>query len=513
MNLNNVTVEMRPRSEWEAVDFGARMVRRDAAAIYRIWFAITLPLLILCIAIVIYTPYATLALILYWWFEPIADGPILRIISRRLFGENADVRSALRATPTLLLQNLIFLLPPYRFHMARSTAMPVTQLEGLHGAARRTRAKVLNIRISNYGMGVTLAYHHLVLALYFGVFLIIYALIPTTLQDSLGLDWLNIPLQSSDRWAMLMSLCIFYVAQSALHPWFVGAGFGLYINCRTQLEAWDIEVAFRRLVQRRSAAAVTGIALAFLLLPLLMLPYSAVAQENTEAPVPPREDKGFVGYWNDEEARTAVDAALSDEALKRHQETEVWRRINANDNNEISTDQSSSNPFLKALLGIGKFFSYIIEFGLWILLAAVLWLLFATRDRWLPYIGFGLPKRQKIQRIVLSGGEVTAESLPADIPGEVVRLWRGGRKRNALSLLYRGSVFAAVARYGVRVPESATEGLCLTAVADQASSGQSDYFARIVRAWILCAYGLRNPDESTVMSMCSEWPQHFGGPQ
>ncbi|HNP63427.1 MAG TPA: hypothetical protein PKH39_05785 [Woeseiaceae bacterium] len=511
MDLNNVTVEMRPRSEWEAVDFGARMVRRDAAAIYRIWFAITLPLLLLSVAVVIFTPYGTLALFLYWWFEPLADGPILRIISRRLFGEDADVRSALRATPRLLLRNLIFLLPPYRFHMARSTAMPVTQLEGLRGDARRARAKVLNIRISNYGMGVTLAYHHLVLALYLGVFLIIFALIPTAYQDSLGMDWLNIPLQSSDRWAVLMSLCIFYVAQSALQPWFVGAGFGLYINCRTQLEAWDIEVAFRRLVQRRAAGVVAGLAIACLL-PLAMLPDNAVAQGDVETPMPAREDSGFVGYWNDDDARSAVNAALANDALRQYQETEVWKPINAKDD-EVNASRSSSNAFQNALIGIGKFFSYLIEFGLWILLAALLCLIFVTRGRWLPYIGFGLPKPQKTRRIVLSGGEVTAESLPADIPGEVARLWRANQTRDALSLLYRGSVFRAVAKYGVRLPESATEGLCLAAVTDQADSEQSDYFARVVKAWILCAYGFRNPDESTVLSMCTEWPKHFGGPQ
>ncbi len=512
MNLNNVTVEMRPRSEWEAVDFGARMVRRDAAAIYRVWFAVTLPLLLVFIAVVIFTPYGKMALFLYWWFEPVADGPILRIISRRLFGEDADVRSALRATPHLLLKNLIFLLPPYRFHMARSTAMPVTQLEGLRGAARRARAKVLNIKISNYGMGVTLAYQHLVLALYFGVFLIIFALIPTAYQDSLGMDWLNIPLQNSDRWAMLMSLCIFYIAQSALQPWFIGAGFGLYINCRTQLEAWDIEVAFRRLVQRRAAGVATGLLIACLL-PLTMLPHNAFAQDSVETPVQAREDTGFVGYWNDDDARSALNATLAHEALRQYQETEVWQRINADDEDAASTNRSSSNVFLDALRGIGKIFSYIIEFGLWILLAALLALAFVTRNRWLPYLGFGIPRRHKTRRIVLSGGEVTAESLPADIPAEVARLWHASRQRDALSLLYRGSVFAAVAKYGVRLPASATEGLCLAAVSDQTSAGQSDFFARIVKAWILCAYGLKNPDESAVLSMCTEWPQHFGGSQ
>ena len=53
MDLDKVTVEMRPRGEWEAVDFGVRLVRRDASAIYKVWFAITLPMLLLAVLTVL----------------------------------------------------------------------------------------------------------------------------------------------------------------------------------------------------------------------------------------------------------------------------------------------------------------------------------------------------------------------------------------------------------------------------------------------------------------------------
>ena len=42
---------------------------------------------------------------------------------------------------------------------------------------------------------------------------------------------------------------------SAIEPLYVACGFALYLNRRTQLEAWDIDLAFRRL---RSAAAGAG---------------------------------------------------------------------------------------------------------------------------------------------------------------------------------------------------------------------------------------------------------------
>src|SRR5206468_3106666 len=41
-----------------------------------------------------------------------------------------------------------------------------------------------------------------------------------------------------------------------LEPFYVAAGFALYLNRRTLLEGWDIEVSLRRLAQRHAAAAM-----------------------------------------------------------------------------------------------------------------------------------------------------------------------------------------------------------------------------------------------------------------
>lgn len=504
MDLNNVTAELRPRGEWEAVDFGARLVRRDAAAIYKIWFAITLPMLLLTTAAILYSPYPTLATFLYWWFEPITDGPILRVISRRLFGEDADVKSALRALPHLVRRNLIFLLPVYRFHLGRSTAIPITQLEGLKGSDRQSRAKVLNIKIANHGMGVTLAYHHLVLALYIGVYLIVFALIPESYQESVGGNWLELPFSGESRSVALVNLLIFYIAQSALHPWFVGAGFGLYINCRTQLEAWDVEVAFRRMVQRRAAPVTTMLIFLTILGSTMLLPEHSMAEDEAQ-------NDGFVGYWEDDEVRDAMHSTLQNELLETHRTIEEWQSIDSEDAEPPPRD--SDSPLWELLRGFGKFMSYILEFGLWIVVAILLALIVITRASWLPYVGFEMRGAKARRRVILSSGEVLADSLPADLPLEVRRLWRDGKKRDALSLLYRGTVFAAVAHYGVRLPRSATEGLCLDAVSEQTERPQADFFARVVQVWVMCAYGFSSPDDAAVIAICEDWQQHFGAPE
>lgn len=512
MNLDNVTVEMRPRRAWEAADFGARMIRRDAAAIYRVWFSVTLPLVSLALLLVAYSPYPAFAALIYWWLEPIADGPILRIISRRLFGEDADVRTALRMVPALAWRNRIFLISPYRFHPARSTAMPVTQLESLAGAPRRKRAKVLNQKILNYGTGVTIAYQHLALALYFGVVLIGYALVPTAFQGTLGLEWMGLFWEDGGRSATALSLILLYVAQSALQPWFIGAGFGLYINCRTQLEAWDIEVAFRRMVQRRVNGLSVGILLAVLAVSVAHTPQAALAQETeisheTESPA---IDPGFAGYWVDDDVKPKVQTVLTSDALKTTREIETWQAIDS-DEPEPDDDGELTRWWIDLIQGVGRIMSFIVEFGLWIVLALLLCLVFLNRWRWLPYLGRQRATTPITSRIVLASGEVSADLLEDDVPAAVLRLWNSGDKRRALGLLYRSSILAAVIRHGVQLPPCATEGACAMAVGQQADTAQSDYFRRVVSAWIRCAYGNFVVDNDAVVTLCSEWPRHFGG--
>lgn len=511
MNLDNVTAEMRPRGDWEAADLGARMIRRDAAAIYRIWFAVTLPLVSLAMLLIAFGPYPALGALVYWWLEPIADGPILRVISRRLFGEEADVRGALRSTLHLARRNWIFLLSPYRFHFARSIAMPVTQLEGLSGPARRARAKVLNLKILNFGIGVTAAYQHLALALYIGVILVGFVFIPTAYQDTLGLSWMDRFWSDTGRESAALSLVVVYIAQSILEPWFVGAGFGLYINCRTQLEAWDIEVAFKRMVHRRTSQLAAAVVLAALVVAPVVLNGGARAEEPATQDTEQAElaDPGFSGYWSDDEVRPAIDTVLASDALKTTREVSEWRAIDP-----VEPDPDSDLDFeawwIESMQDLGRILSFIVEFSLWLGIAAGLCLLFATRKRWLPYLQPGAPGRRRISRVSLAGGDLSAADLPDDIPAEVLRLWRKGERRNALSLLYRGSVFAAVSEHGVRLPPSATEGACIQAVKQQTGQEQADYFARVVREWVRCAYAFDRPGDDTVLPLCEEWSRHYG---
>lgn len=499
MNLDAVTAELRPRGPWEAADFGARLVRRDSAVIYRVWFMVTLPLMLLASLIIAFTTYSGWVQFGYWWLEPLVDGPILYIISRRLFGESTDARAAVRATPGLAKRNWIFLLTPYRFHFARSLAIPLTQLEGLNGKKRRERAKVLNQSTLNYGIGVTTAYQHLALALFFGVILLGFAFVPTAYQDTIGLSWFDNFYASESKASEMLGLWVFYLVQSALHPWFVGAGFGLYINCRTILEAWDIEVAFRRMLQRRESRTSAAAASILLLMFFAASPDPALAQQTEIAP-----------WWDAEVIHAAQTEIYKDERLKTTEIIEEW--VATNEDEASDPSRPELNGIENFFNGVGRVISLLLEFGLWIGVAILVAIAVYTSKHWLPYLRVQPKQRQQRKRIILASGELTAESLPDDIPKAVLTLWSEGKRRHALSLLYRGSVFAAVDQHGVRLPESATEGACVTAVSDQTGAPQAEFFKKVVAAWVWCAYGQQEPAEETVQTLCQQWPSFYGAP-
>jgi hypothetical protein len=87
--------------------------------------------------------------------------------------------------------------------------------------------------------------------------------------------------------------------------------------------------------------------------------------------------------------------------------------------------------------------------------------------------------------------------------------WRAGDARGALSLLYRGSVYFAVAKLGVRLPDSATEGICLAAVVRQTDERHAAFFRDVVAAWTACAYGARVPGADVVPTLCGQWASHY----
>lgn len=95
------------------------------------------------------------------------------------------------------------------------------------------------------------------------------------------LVWLLIPdvvalefgdlLDDGSAWGQLWLNIIGFCGMSLVEPCYVAAGFALYLNRRTGLEAWDLELGFRQMAARWAGPGRTVARLAVLVVGLSLL--------------------------------------------------------------------------------------------------------------------------------------------------------------------------------------------------------------------------------------------------
>ncbi|MGH8355718.1 MAG: DUF4129 domain-containing protein, partial [Pseudomonas sp.] len=185
MRLTDISVAIRPRSAWEAMDLGVLLARRHAGLLLASWALVSLPLFALFSLLLWQSP--SWALLLFWWLKPAYERLPLYILSHALFGDTPTLKQALQAWPRLLKPQLLASLTWRRFSPTRSFDLPVLQLEGLAGQARSQRLVVLGQRDAAGATWLTLIGAHVEMALWFGLITLLYLLLPQQMTQEL--DW------------------------------------------------------------------------------------------------------------------------------------------------------------------------------------------------------------------------------------------------------------------------------------------------------------------------------------
>lgn len=105
--------------------------------------------------------------------------------------------------------------------------------------------------------------------------------------------------------------------------------------------------------------------------------------------------------------------------------------------------------------------------------------------------------------------DIRPESLPDDIGLGAAELWRRGRERAALSLLYRGALSRLVHVHAVPVRAASTEGECVALASGRLAPAAHGFFVALVDAWQLAAYSGRLPSTAQVLAVCGEFDRHL----
>ena len=509
MRLEQMTVHLRARSAWEAVELGTALVRRHAAAIWKPWTLVTLPLFVALNAAAWAIDAIWLAGLLMWWLKPAFDRIPLFVISRATFGVAPSLRETLAAQLRWGWKPLLHYLSWRRFGFARSLYLPIDLLEGVQGARLGDRRRVLGGAVYGNAVLLSLVCLHFEASLLLGGIALVFLFVPVeSLPETLRAGWSLISSQPP-WWAQVGFNGFAWLAVSVIEPFFVGAGFGLYLNRRTQIEAWDVEIAFRRL-RARLAAAPFALALALLgpgLLPAhaqeleTPTPAAAATPRKRIEPTLPRvfgesrvDERGF---------SKAADRAYLDPLLNGQRTRVTWEK------KDKSTPPPARQQDLSWLAGITAMFAFIAEWGLWLLAGGLVVILLLTLRHWLPWMRGSLRRHKPQPAEVETDVLPLPDSLPGNVPAAARRLWAEGRPRHALALLYRASVESMAVRADVALPPGATESECLRASRRMPDGEDRSLFAGMVRVWQYAAYGQRLPSVDEFDVLLAQLQQRF----
>lgn len=512
MQLTEASVSIRPRSSWEALDLGIHLARRHARLLMLSWAAVTLPVFGLFSLLLWQHP--SVALLLFWWLKPLFERLPLHILSKALFGETPSLRESLKAFPGLLRQQWLASLTWRRLSTARSFDLPVQQLEGLDGRARKQRLVTLSLRNGRAASWLTVVGVHLEGALWLGLLGLLYFFLPAQLvqrwnwEDLLGLsgEWL---------WLEHLSNLLYALVLVVWEPIYVACGFSLYLNRRTHLEAWDIELAFRRLRQRLlSTVPAVLLAVGLLFWPADNSAWAAPAAQADTTQPGPESERLLNQPLTSDAARKRIDALLDQPPFQHRETVTRWR---------LGDGQASERPstlarLLERLLQGGSLWqglerlAQILEVLLWTLLASVVAIVLWRYREWLQVFAgrLRMPKRRTaVAPTQLFGLDVAPEKLPADIAGEAERLWQTD-PRAALALLYRGLLSRLLHDFQLPLNAAHTEGEVLQQVRQLQHESLAGFAERLTRHWQAQAYGHRPAETEARDALCADWRGLFG---
>ena len=239
MKIEAIAVHLRPRSMSEATDLGVRLVQANARSVWATFTPVWAVVVLIALACGSISPWLPVWIV--FCIKPWLDRTLLFVLSRAVFGTPTRLRDVWAAQRTVWWQQLLSTLTWRRLSPWRSYTQPARQLEGQRGAAGRTRRKQLLRGKQGAAFGMHSAFAQLESLLLIGLIVLAVWFVPDASQRTLfeSLSGLDSPLIS-------MLIAAAYAGVVLLvEPFYVGAGFAMYLNRRVELEAWDIEQEFR----------------------------------------------------------------------------------------------------------------------------------------------------------------------------------------------------------------------------------------------------------------------------
>lgn len=540
MQLDKLVLDLRPRTNAQALDLGFALLRTAPQQVYLAWLALWAPLMLVLTACACIWPHSSgWLLFIAWWIRPLLERAPLYVLSRAVFGETVNWREAVRAWPRQLAGGSILMLLLRPLMPGRSLRQAIWQLEGARGSVANERFRLIsrqNAGTSANWFGIACAHFEAVLQC--GLL----ALIGIFIRDGDIVNPLAIfqmMIKDNNSLALiLLSYLAYAVAGGIIAPIYTACGFTLYLNRRATLEAWDIEIVLRQIqppANKRSNSSSAAMLAWWLPLALLLgWPGSdtraqsippANASQTASASTLSAATSGKCAppdFYTDPRTTQDADKSAAQTALRQEvraiyaqDDLRTWRceqSWSLKKSFEFKEKKKEKQKDLPAWMRVLDGSAGLLKI---ILIIAAICLIVVFLYRFRHSFARFMPQRRTIQRAQEVGGlDIRPESLPDDIVQSVRDLWQQQQYRAALGLLYRATLSRLVSQNDLHLSRGATEGDCLREarqahLASRLSQLRWQVLREITQIWLHAAYGERWPETAQVMATCQQWQQAF----
>ncbi len=515
MNLEAMTLEVRPRNPWESMDLAVRLAVSHWRLLLASWMICVFPLFLI-INIILLNEHPYWAFFLVWFLKPLYDRVPLFVLSRVIFSEKTSVKDVLNAIPSFFKTGLFASLTLYRLDPGRAFSLPVRQLEHLQGKARRNRMNALRRGYNNREIWLFILCAHLETLVSWGLIGMILMMLPVdmAIQGVEAIFTDDEPEFLSNAVSMLMYFSVMMIVETL----YISGGFVLYLNRRIILEGWDIELVFRKLAQRKHAHKLQTIitvlfCTTFFLFASSMPQKAQAAAQNASSAYEKILPPVAVPAVSPELSTETIKQVMAHPAFNRFKQVETLEYTGEIDENKKDLDETRS-WLSKTFETIGKTLAFVFEVALWLLALTIVFLLVKYWDRLQLGLGSLFKAKKKTTEMpdMLFGLDLREESLPEDVTEQALAFYKQRDYRAALALLYRATLAHLVKNYEFNLPKGATEGDCLEWVTEKlslSSEAEIIYFIDLTRAWQLTAYAHQMIPEAQMEELCLQWSVHY----
>jgi hypothetical protein len=247
VQVDAFAIRLRQRNPMEAADLGVRLCQSAAPSVFKCYLMVAVPIVAFSLAsfeIAIWIP--TLAL---WLAKPWLDRTILFVLSRAAFGQTTSISDLWSSQRYVLWSQLLRTWTTRRLSPWRSFTQPIYQLEGLGGSKLRKRVRQIRVGKAGPALLMTSAFSFAELAVTVSALSLIFWFAPAGTAPKLTEIFSG---ESAPLFQFAIAVA-YALAVIVIEPFYVAAGFAMYLNRRVDLEAWDLEQEFRRADFARAA--------------------------------------------------------------------------------------------------------------------------------------------------------------------------------------------------------------------------------------------------------------------